>query len=100
MCDAVKEVGLSDTVTLEIEIVNRLGLHARPAAMVVKAASQFQSEIFLIKDGTRINAKSIMGVMMLAAEYGSTLEIEATGPDASAAVAGVAEVFASKFGEE
>ena len=84
----------------EIQIVNRLGLHARPAAMVVKAASRFDSEIHLVKDGTRIIAKSIMGVMMLAAEFGSTLTIEAEGSDAADAVAAVADVFASKFGEE
>jgi phosphocarrier protein HPr len=91
---------LTNTVSRDIEIVNRLGLHARPAAMVVKAAAPFKAEIFLIKDGTRINAKSIMGVMMLAAEFGSSLEIWAEGPDAEAAVAAIAEVFASKFGEE
>jgi phosphocarrier protein len=91
---------LTNTVSREIEIVNRLGLHARPAAMVVKAAAPFEAEIFLIKDGTRINAKSIMGVMMLAAEFGSSLEIWAEGPDAEQAVVAIADVFASKFGEE
>jgi phosphocarrier protein len=91
---------LTNTVSREIEIVNRLGLHARPAAMVVKAAARFEAEIFLIKDSTRINAKSIMGVMMLAAEFGSQLEIWAEGPDAEGAVAAIADVFASKFGEE
>jgi phosphocarrier protein HPr len=91
---------LTNTVSREIEIVNRLGLHARPAAMVVKVAARFEAEIFLIKDGTRINAKSIMGVMMLAAEFGSRLEIWAEGPDAEQAVAAIADVFASKFGEE
>ena len=91
---------MTDMITREIKITNRLGLHARPAALVVKAAGGFESEVFLIKDGTRINAKSIMGVMMLAAEFGSTLEIEALGADAHAAVDAVAEVFAQKFGEE
>lgn len=84
---------------MEIQVTNRLGLHARPAAMVVKAASPFQAEVFLVKDGVRINAKSIMGVMMLAAEFGSTVVIEAEGPDAQAAVKAVADTFASKFGE-
>ena len=81
-------------------MVNRLGLHARPAALVVKATTSFNSEIFLVRDGTRINAKSIMGVMMLAAEFGSTLIIEAEGADAQAAVEAVAAVFEGKFGEE
>jgi phosphocarrier protein len=85
---------------LEIKVTNRLGLHARPAAMVVRAASPFEAEVFLIKDGVRINAKSIMGVMMLAAEFGSTLVIEAEGPDSQAAVQAVAQVFAQNFGEE
>ena len=81
---------MTTTVSRTIEIVNRLGLHARPAAMVVKAAAPFEAEIFLIKDGTRINAKSIMGVMMLAAEFGSDLEIWAEGPDAESAVTAIA----------
>jgi phosphocarrier protein len=83
-----------------ITLTNRLGLHARPSALIVKAASAFEAEIFLIKDELRINAKSIMGVMMLAAEFGSALEILAEGPDAQAAVDAVAAVFASNFGEE
>lgn len=91
---------MSEFASNDIEVVNRLGLHARPAAMVVKAASEFEAEVFLVKDGTRINAKSIMGVMMLAAECGSTLTIEAEGPDAEAAVAAVAKTFATKFGED
>ena len=61
---------------------------------------RFNAEVYLIKDETRINAKSIMGVMMLAAEFGSTLTIEADGADAGAAVEAVADVFASNFGEE
>ena len=91
---------LDRLVSKEIKIINRLGLHARPAAMVVKATTRFEAEIFLIRDTTRINAKSIMGVMMLAAEYGSTITVEAEGSDAAAAVERVAEVFASGFGEE
>lgn len=91
---------MSEFASLDIEVVNRLGLHARPAAMVVKAAGKYEAEVFLVKDGTRINAKSIMGVMMLAAECGSTLTIEAEGPDARAAVEAVAKTFAAKFGED
>jgi len=91
---------LGDFASKEITITNRLGLHARPAALVVKAAGKFEAEMFLIKDGTRINAKSIMGVMMLAAEFDSALTIEAEGPDADLAVEAVAAVFAAKFGEK
>jgi phosphocarrier protein len=91
---------LTASASRVITVTNRLGLHARPAALVVKAASAFHSEIYLIKDQTRVNAKSIMGVMMLAAECGSALEISAEGPDAQAAVDAVAAVFASNFGEE
>jgi phosphocarrier protein len=91
---------LGDFASKEITITNRLGLHARPAALVVKAAGTFEAEVFLIKDDTRINAKSIMGVMMLAAEFGSALTIEAEGPDADLAVKAVAAVFATNFGEE
>lgn len=91
---------MGEIVTKEIKVTNQLGLHARPAALVVKATTRFKSEIFLVKDGTRINAKSIMGVMMLAAEFGSTLEVEAEGVDAQEAVLAVAAVFEGKFGEE
>ncbi len=91
---------MGDFASKEITITNRLGLHARPAALVVKAAGQFEAEMFLIKDGTRINAKSIMGVMMLAAEFDSALTIEAEGPDADLAVEAVAAVFAANFGEK
>ena len=87
-------------VKKEITVVNRLGLHARPAAQIVQKASQFKSEIKLSKDGLEVNAKSIMGVMMLAAEMGSTIVIITEGPDEAAAAEAIAQVFASKFGEE
>ncbi len=87
-------------VKKQITVVNRLGLHARPAAQIVQKASQFKSEIKLSKDGLEVNAKSIMGVMMLAAEMGSTVVIIAEGPDEEAAAEGIAQVFAGKFGEE
>lgn len=82
------------------KIVNRLGLHARPSAMLVERASSFESEIFLERDGLKINAKSIMGVMMLAAEQGAELIIYAEGADEEAAVFGIEEVIASGFDEE
>jgi phosphocarrier protein len=84
----------------EATIVNQEGLHARPAARIVRLASRFVSDIELAKDGLDVNAKSIMGVMMLAAECGSSIIIRARGPDAEAAVQALAELVASGFGEE
>ena len=84
----------------EATIVNRDGLHARPAARIVRLASSFSSEVELAKDGVGVNGKSIMGVMMLAAECGSSITIRADGPDAAEAVEALAQVVASGFGEE
>jgi phosphocarrier protein HPr len=81
-------------------IVNRDGLHARPAARIVRLASSFSSEVELAKDGVGVNGKSIMGVMMLAAECGSSITIRADGPDAAEAVEALAQLVASGFGEE
>jgi len=83
----------------EVRIVNPLGMHARPAAQLVKLASGFQSHIELVKDGVAINGKSIMGVMMLAAECGSTLTIRSQGPDEEAALDALAGLVAQGFGE-
>ncbi|HVX88926.1 MAG TPA: HPr family phosphocarrier protein [Gemmatimonadales bacterium] len=87
------------SVTREVQIVNPLGLHARPAAQLVKLASQYASEVTLTRDGMPVNAKSIMGVMMLSAEQGATVQVAATGPDAEAAVAAIAGLVAAGFGE-
>ena len=84
----------------EATIVNRDGLHARPAAKIVRLASNFNSEVELAKDGVGVNGKSIMGVMMLAAECGSSIIIRADGPDAAEAVEALAQLVASGFGEE
>ena len=83
----------------ETTIVNELGLHARPAAELVKVANQFDSHIEILKDGMAVNAKSIMGVMMLAAETGSTVILRADGPDAEAAVQALAALVNKGFGE-
>jgi phosphocarrier protein HPr len=83
-----------------ITILNRLGLHARPAALVVSEASRFGAEIHLNKDGLEVNAKSIMGVMMLAAEMGSQILITAHGEDEEAAIKALEALFVSKFDEE
>ena len=83
----------------EVRIVNRNGLHARPAAEIVKTASRFKSDITMVRDELEVNGKSIMGVMMLAAEFGSTLVVRASGPDAQQAVDAIATLISAKFGE-
>ena len=83
----------------EIKIVNKLGLHARASAKLTQSASKFASSIWLTRNGRRVNAKSIMGVMMLAAGLGSTVELEADGADEAAAIETVEKLFADKFGE-
>lgn len=84
----------------EITVVNKAGVHARPSAMIVKTASQFESEVFLSCDGTEVNAKSIMSVMMLAAAQGSVVKIKTEGSDEMQAADAIAALFASKFNEE
>lgn len=81
-------------------IRNRLGLHARPAAEFVKLASTYEAEIWVDKEGLEVNGKSIMGVMMLAAEAGSSIRIRAVGPDAARAVDGLVALVHAGFGEE
>jgi phosphocarrier protein len=83
----------------EARIVNSLGLHARPAAQIVRLAANFTAHIELEKDELSVNAKSIMGVMMLAAESGSMLRIRAEGDDEVQAVTALAELVATGFGE-
>jgi phosphocarrier protein len=80
-------------------IKNRAGLHTRPAAMLVKLAAKFKSNIQLERDGFEINAKSIVGVMTLAAEFGSTLELEIDGDDEQEAMDAIVELFETGFGE-
>ncbi|MGA0128169.1 MAG: HPr family phosphocarrier protein [Burkholderiales bacterium] len=86
-------------LTEKIEIVNRLGLHARASAKLTQLAGQFKSEVWLTRDGKRVNAKSIMGVMMLAAAKGATLELETSGTDEADAMAAIKALVADKFGE-
>jgi phosphocarrier protein HPr len=83
----------------EVRILNKLGIHARPAAEIVKTAGKFKSNIIIVRDDLEVNAKSIMGVMMLAAEFGSTIILRAAGDDADAALDALAAVIANKFGE-
>jgi phosphocarrier protein HPr len=82
-----------------VTITNKYGIHARPAAEIVKTAAKFKSEITLVRDDVEVNGKSIMGVMMLAAEQGSQLVVRADGPDEEAAIAALAALIASNFGE-
>ncbi len=83
----------------EAEIVNKLGLHARASAKLTQLASGFQSDIWLTRNGRRVNAKSIMGVMMLAAGKGATIGIETSGSDADAALHAILQLIVDKFGE-
>ena len=82
-----------------VKVSNKLGLHARASAKLTQLASRFQSAIWIERNGRRVNAKSIMGVMMLAAGMGSTVEIETDGPDEQAALDEIGNLFDDKFGE-
>jgi len=84
---------------LEVEIVNKLGLHARASAKLTQLAGQFGADVWLVRNGKRVNAKSIMGVMMLAAAKGATISIETDGPDEEEAMKAVTGLIANYFGE-
>jgi phosphocarrier protein HPr len=84
----------------DVEIVNKLGLHARPSARLTQLASSFKSQVHMARNGRRINAKSIMGVMMLAAAKGSTVTLETDGEDELEAIDALAGLISSGFGEE
>ena len=84
----------------EITIKNRAGIHARPAALLVQVANEFESEIFMEKNGNKINAKSIMGIITLGAAYNTTLSVMAEGKDEEAAVAAIVRLFENRFEEE
>lgn len=84
----------------EVEIVNKLGLHARASARLTQVAGQFGSSVWLSRIGRRVNAKSIMGVMMLAAAKGSTIVIETDGADEGQAMQALVQLVADRFGEE
>jgi phosphocarrier protein len=86
-------------VEQSVQIMNKNGLHARPAAEMVKAAAKFKSDITISREDIEVNGKSIMGVMMLAAECGSSILVRASGPDAQEAVSALASLVAGRFGE-
>ncbi|MCE1185812.1 HPr family phosphocarrier protein [Zoogloea sp.] len=83
----------------DAEIINKLGLHARASAKLTQTASSFKSDVWLERNGRRVNAKSIMGVMMLAAAKGTTISIETEGEDADTAMSSILALIADKFGE-
>lgn len=83
----------------KVKILNQLGLHARASAKLTQTAARFASDVWLIRGGRRVNGKSIMGVMMLAAAKGTTLELEVDGPDEAEAMAALTALIADKFGE-
>ena len=90
----------SATLKKDLTVLNKLGIHARPAAQFVKVASKFSCEITVEKDGESVNGKSIMGLMMLAAAQGSKLRIVAAGDDAEEALRHIEELFVAKFNED
>jgi phosphotransferase system HPr (HPr) family protein len=84
----------------EFTILNKLGIHARPAAQFVKTANRFQADIFVEKDGEEVDGKSIMGLMMLAAGHGSVITVSSDGPDEEAALEAIADLIGRKFEED
>jgi phosphocarrier protein HPr len=97
---AARKTGEDLRITKELIVTNKLGIHARPAAMFVKAANRYDCDIFVEKDGERVNGKSIMGLMMLAAGPGSRLMIFAEGEDAARAVVELEGLVKRKFDED
>lgn len=87
-------------IRTELEIINRLGLHARAAAKFITCADRFESRVQVERNGRRVNGKSIMGVMMLAASCGTSIVVEVDGPDEGAAAAALAALVADRFGED
>jgi phosphocarrier protein len=88
------------TLCKQLEIKNRLGLHARAAAQLVQTASQYEAEITVAKDGQTVNGKSIIGLMMLAAAQGTSIDVSASGPQAEEALSAIERLVDQKFNEE
>ena len=91
---------MSGKMSAVVRIANKRGLHARASAKIVEAAARFESEITVVKDGQSVNARSIMGLMMLAASMGSEIEVTAEGADAHEAITAIVALAGAKFGEE
>lgn len=98
--DAIQTKAGGTTLTRDVAVLNRYGIHARPAALLVKTATRFACEIWLEKNGVKVNAKSIMGLLTLEGNHGAKMKIHATGADAAAALAALAELFEKKFFED
>ncbi len=97
---AKKSASGQNRLTRELVILNRYGLHARPAAMFVKTSNRFKADVWVEKDGEEVNGKSIMGLMMLAAGHGSKLRISAAGADADKFLREIEELVANRFHED
>jgi phosphocarrier protein HPr len=95
-----KTPGKPQKAEKEVTIVNRLGLHARPAALFVKVASRYRSDVWVKKESEEVNGKSIMGLMMLAAGQGSKLQIRCEGPDAERALEEIEQLIQARFNED
>ncbi len=95
-----KAAGSDQRITRELVILNRYGLHARPAALFVKTSNRFKADVWVEKDGEEVNGKSIMGLMMLAAGHGSKLRISAAGADAEKFLREIEELVAKRFHED
>jgi phosphocarrier protein len=91
---------MEQTVIREFEVLNKYGLHARPAALLVKTAGQFSCDIFIGREGNEVSAKSIMGLLTIEGHQGALLNVRTVGVDAEAAMAGIAELFENKFFED
>jgi phosphocarrier protein len=91
---------MADTVVKKLKVENQYGIHARPAALLVKAAGKYQCDIFIEKDGNKVSCKSIMGLMTIEGYPGSTMQITASGSDAQKAMDEIEELFVNKFYED
>ena len=93
-------MGCDELYCSYFEVKNSLGLHARPAAMLVETVTEYEAEVFIEKDGEAVNAKSLIGLLMLSAGHGSTVKVSAEGQDAEKAMSAIAELFERKFDED
>ena len=91
---------MADTVVKKFKVENQYGIHARPAALLVKAAGKYQCDIFIEKDGNKVSCKSIMGLMTIEGYPGSTMQVTASGSDARKAMEEIEDLFANKFYED
>lgn len=98
--ETAKPEAESGTLTREVSVLNRYGIHARPAALLVKLATRYPCKIFIEKDGVQVNAKSIMGLLTLEGNHGATLHLHATGEKAAEALDALTELFEKKFYED